>query len=436
MHGAPSDKPERQPSDGRGHFFAIDRRVWAKACSLGMSAAVSYLVLARGTGGDNRTTSWSVNAIESHTGIGRPRAQKALKTLEGAGLVRIVKGGSRPRYFLLPAHEVPGVETGDSSLTSEEQAVLQYLSEYPHSKSTLGSTTTSGLPGVWNAHRIGCGLADKGYVRRHGTHTFQAASGNQQAGEIEQEPKPDWIWLPNEIVTGLDGVTPPVERIRSSQNLIALRVFIDLYHAQSLAIEGGVDWRPHKGIRQIYERVKVAQRGHWVVWGFRPLHVGSWDGAPLLAPHLDHSKEHSGEAFWAAWGILTGTGLVEMVAHLVESATVVDAEALHPLPYDNGEPGERAITYAAFDAARCLASEAQMKWAGEQGAVLFAPVEAHIAEVQVVGIARLLYRPRTKATSAWYAQASTWAEQARYYRDIVAKTQRTPNMQHQGEIKG
>ena len=99
-----------RPPDGRGHFFAIDRRAWAIVCTLGMAAAVSYLVLSRGSGGDQRTTSWSINAIEKYTGIGRPRAQAAVKALERAGLVRLVQKGSRPRYYIVPAHEVPGCE--------------------------------------------------------------------------------------------------------------------------------------------------------------------------------------------------------------------------------------------------------------------------------------------------------------------------------------
>ena len=40
-------------------FFAIDRRAWARVCALGLNAAVAYLVVACGTGGDNRTTSLS-----------------------------------------------------------------------------------------------------------------------------------------------------------------------------------------------------------------------------------------------------------------------------------------------------------------------------------------------------------------------------------------
>src|SRR3954447_21878892 len=84
----------------RERIFAVDRRAWARACDLGMPAAVSYLVLACGTGGDQRTTRWSVDAITRHTGIGRPRAQKAVEALRRECLVEVEKGGTRPRYRL------------------------------------------------------------------------------------------------------------------------------------------------------------------------------------------------------------------------------------------------------------------------------------------------------------------------------------------------
>src|SRR3954470_23840851 len=69
---------------GRGEFFAVDRRAWAKACSVGLNAAITYLVLARGSGGDNRTTAWSTNAVEQRTAMGRHRAKAALKALVDA----------------------------------------------------------------------------------------------------------------------------------------------------------------------------------------------------------------------------------------------------------------------------------------------------------------------------------------------------------------
>ena len=58
-------------SGGSGHFFAVDRRTWALACQHGMNTAVVYLVLTRGSGPDQRTTSWSINAVEKYTSISR-----------------------------------------------------------------------------------------------------------------------------------------------------------------------------------------------------------------------------------------------------------------------------------------------------------------------------------------------------------------------------
>src|SRR5262249_40951542 len=44
---------------GKG-FFAIDRRTWGEICDARtISEAAAYLVLAAGTGADNRSTSWS-----------------------------------------------------------------------------------------------------------------------------------------------------------------------------------------------------------------------------------------------------------------------------------------------------------------------------------------------------------------------------------------
>ncbi len=54
---------------GQGDFFAVDRRAWARACALGLNPAVAYLVLARGTSADNRSTTWSAQAIEKYTGV-------------------------------------------------------------------------------------------------------------------------------------------------------------------------------------------------------------------------------------------------------------------------------------------------------------------------------------------------------------------------------
>ncbi len=92
-----------------GRFFQIDRRSWRKACDVGLNAAVAYLVLATGTGGDNRTTSWSANAIEQRTGVSRSRAYASIRVLQETGLIQFKRGDSRPQHFLTPADKVAGI---------------------------------------------------------------------------------------------------------------------------------------------------------------------------------------------------------------------------------------------------------------------------------------------------------------------------------------
>src|SRR5438034_10388138 len=86
------------PAGSSGNFFAIDRRTFAKVCTLGLNAIVVYLVQARGTARDNRRTSWSVHAVENYTAISRARAREAINSLCAAGIERVLKEGTQPQY--------------------------------------------------------------------------------------------------------------------------------------------------------------------------------------------------------------------------------------------------------------------------------------------------------------------------------------------------
>lgn len=79
------------------NFFVIGKTQWADACKLGMNPAIAFLVLARGTGGDNITTSWSAEAVRKTAGIAWVRANDAIEILEKARLVsRPPKKSGRP----------------------------------------------------------------------------------------------------------------------------------------------------------------------------------------------------------------------------------------------------------------------------------------------------------------------------------------------------
>ncbi len=235
------------------------------------------------------------------------------------------------------------------------------------------------------------------------------------------ESQPDWIWLPNSLVTSADGEVPPIERVRQTQDIAALRLFIDLYHVHNLADDGGVNWRPSNGFRQEFVRLPISETHEYSVWGFKPDTERIWTTSPLYAPHHDAAQKNA-EAFWNAWRVLKAIGLVQMVAHLVE-ADSADGEPIHPLPHGDGEEGERAISEAACRAATAMGTARQIEWAKDQGATIMVPALKHIANVQVVGIIRLRHRPHTYATAAWYANASEWAKWAHYYEALAAEAQ-------------
>lgn len=84
----------------KGGFFAVGRDEFLEACELGMNTAVSLLVMARGTGRDNATTSWSAFSVLQHTGLARRRAKEAIDALIKNNIVELleIKAGKYPKY--------------------------------------------------------------------------------------------------------------------------------------------------------------------------------------------------------------------------------------------------------------------------------------------------------------------------------------------------
>ena len=112
--------------DGRGGFFAVDRRAWHLVSGLGLNQAIAYLIMVRGTGGDNRTTRWSTNAVRKYTRIARSRSYAAIEALERAGAVWRDPDGKQddPRYKLVPAHEIRGCDGAPPPALSVDHARL------------------------------------------------------------------------------------------------------------------------------------------------------------------------------------------------------------------------------------------------------------------------------------------------------------------------
>src|SRR5215204_5721268 len=212
-------------SDG---FFAIDKRTWARVCVPGngmMNEAVAYLVQAQGKTRPKHATylprysHWSVNSVEQYTGISRGRAAAAIKGLQARHITKIVRGGARPIYDILPFSELPRADPRPP-LSDAEKRSMEWLDRgFQLSKKDITNLRNA---------------AKKGWLYESQEH--RGAFSIVPVPPIE----PDLIWLPNELVTGAVGEESPVERVRQTQDPMSLRLLVDMYYAQNLCEDGGV----------------------------------------------------------------------------------------------------------------------------------------------------------------------------------------------------
>lgn len=416
VDGADTTKRSFGPKGG-GSFFSIDRRIWHRVCRLGLNAGIAYLCLARGAG-RSRSSSWSVNSITTYTGIGPKRALQAIDALVSAGIVKKLRGGSRPLYEL-PSFSEIGEEV-KPALSEEERRVLAIVLRLTSDKSPSVSIPKVGRhDNAWsygNPYEAALQLARKGHLQHKGGHTFSRAP--QVTPEAAAEHMP--IWLPNALVEGAASETPPIELVRQSQNPFALRLFVDLYFSQSLADERGIQWRT-PGLRQSYERKQIGEAGPYIIWAFYPRGLtatGKGPGWELMTGEPGSHEERS-KAFWEALDILERAGLLIRVPHLVDSDDFTTAEVIHPLAtYKQGETAEADLRVAALDAAKALISEDRVYEAYGSEYPLIAPIDAIRSKVTAIGIYRLTYKPGTSASAIWRRNLDECLQWTRAYRAL------------------
>jgi hypothetical protein len=298
-----------------------------------MNPMVAYLVLACGSGRDNRTTKWSTKSVSKYAGVGIERAKSAIDRLINEQIIGYAPGSARvtPRYELLQFHGTERtVDEGD-----------------------------------------------------------------------------EMVWLPNTVVMGTPGgkEVPPVHRLRSAGDPWTLRLFVDLYHAQNLRDDGGISKSVYF---QEYERERVGEEGPYLVFAFRP-------GKPHIrftGPAAPHEKRgpRKDHPIWDSWRRLQNMGLVTIVPYLFENSTS-EAEPIHP--YGTGAKGHEEFENAIGAAARLAAEAMVPEWQlnnEDLSDLLWCPVPKTLPDVRMVGIARLLYRPHTSRTAAWYSRLGESAE--------------------------
>jgi hypothetical protein len=234
---------------------------------------------------------------------------------------------------------------------------------------------------------------------------------NQQKNSKKQVEAPDRIWLPNAIVTAARNELSPLARLRATQDIHLLRLFIDLYGAHNLLDEGGIS---RTVLHRRHERTEIGKRGQYVVYGFTtPRQTTAYLGSEVLKPH--DGNEKSVAEFWERLATLEAYGLFKWVTYLCETDVDGGGELIHPCmhdaygAHDEAPTIEKQIGAAAHEAADAMVDN--MIDDGYGGAAnrrllcrQMVPVLQQFRQATLIDIALLTYRPRTGPTSIWRAR--------------------------------
>lgn len=210
------------------------------------------------------------------------------------------------------------------------------------------------------------------------------------------------IWLPKSIIMPLAGEIPPVERIRQTQDVMVLRLFVELYYAQNLAADGGLS----RGVYySTYQKTSYAEHGQTTFLGFDNLDSSTvaWD-TDVTKAHLaqitkaeKEEGKNAGHLFFKRIRILRDLGLLEYSVCLFESSHS-ESEMLFPID------GPTADEKEVHNMAQAVAERILPDWKFENNPHEYLiPVYRHQEKAELYGIFRLRHRPHTTMTGAWWA---------------------------------
>ena len=122
----------------------------------------------------------------------------------------------------------------------------------------------------------------------------------------------------------------------------------------------------------------------------------------LTDEEIEQEKNEASDYFHRQH-LLVSLGLIEWLPHLMESSDE-EAEIIHPYGTGGSDVLEDRLGEMAHEAAWALMTDRQRDWTENEGYNMLVPVPSHVQNVQMIGIARLRYRPHTKLTGAWRAE--------------------------------
>lgn len=361
---------------GKGNFFAIDLPTFDKVCALGdPDVAASYLVLAAGTGADNRTSSWSREAINRRTNLNWRKADAAILKLEGAGLVRwIAKNTRKTRIDLVPVETRIGMG--------------------PAAKSVVERIRNGGLPKPSEERAVNEALS-KGWINTDDEGSYSCVEN------VGSKP----VWLPKSIVGDelgrtIDGTTI-VERIRKGRDALAFHLLAHLAYRQNLAELWGID-------RYILGKTFNAETVHQtpslnVIQFSRDESYMRW--TEDTAAHKQADKDKGLRAFFDRVRFLEDVGAIEW-AYFVAEDDSHDSILMFPVALVRHDKlvldQPETITGVYGNAAACaIAERSWQDWEALAPGHFMLPVDRMNRKAAMVGVPRLRGMAKTRNASRW-----------------------------------
>lgn len=203
-------------------------------------------------------------------------------------------------------------------------------------------------------------LVSHGLLGRTEASTLTRPQYILPAKPLENDP----IFLPVQLITGLENETPMLRRVRETGDALLLRMLIDLYGMIQLDATHGIPLANlHRDMRQPYSR-KVCEVGAHALWALETEYSTSGGGGDWVKLHHQPKIKDPKEAWAAFWERLA---TLKKIGAIIYDPWVFDSEALDAEPmipvdpgvlygsYVNDDVGE--LTNVALEAARALVGD-------------------------------------------------------------------------------
>lgn len=277
---------------------------------------------------------------------------------------------------------------------------------------------------AWSANAIQ-NYAGVSWIRaKPAIDALKAAGIVQQVNTASKKPRyklrisDDLIWLPKSIIMPLSGETPPVMRIRQTQDVELLKLFIDLYFSHKLDADFGLSTKIYF---RNYKKTWYCEHGQLVFWGFDDVGPRSRKSVfqTMFADCMEASNQSQRvddielEKFFTRMEALINLGLLEESVCLFES---VDPTAELLFPVNGPTPEEKMVLECINATVEALLPDWQVQNTPHEYLV---PVYRHLQKVELFGIFRLRHRPHTNATSAWWMRLQNKIDDAlRFFKQV------------------